>query len=67
MEELVSPDKFLEVFGPALVEHLTCQYKSGGHVLDLLAASSDFFSVSYHSVSAARELFPYNNPVGNKD
>lgn len=49
----MTPERFLEVFGPALVDYLTQTYgKEGAYVLDLLPQASEFFSVSYHALSA---------------
>lgn len=49
----MTPERFLEVFGPALVEQLTQTYgKEGAYVLDLLIQSAEFFGVSYHAISA---------------
>lgn len=49
----MTPEVFLEVFGPALVSYLTDTYgKDGAYVLDLLPQASEFFSVSYHALCA---------------
>ncbi len=49
----MTPERFLEVFGPALVDYLTQTYgKEGAYVLDLLIQATEFFSVSSHAVSA---------------
>lgn len=49
----MTPTRFLEVFGPALVEHLEQTYgKEGAYVLDLLPQASQFFGVSYHAIEA---------------
>lgn len=49
----MTPERFLEVFGPALVDYLTQTYgKEGAYVLDLLNQASEFFGVSYHAISA---------------
>ena len=49
----MTPERFLEVFGPALVGYLTETYgKDGAYVLDLLPQASEFFSVSYHALCA---------------
>lgn len=49
----MTPQRFLEVFGPSLVDYLTQTYgKEGAYILDLLPQASEFFSVSYHAVSA---------------
>lgn len=49
----MTPERFLEVFGPSLVDYLTQTYgREGAYVLDLLPQASEFFSVSYHAVSA---------------
>lgn len=49
----MTPERFLEVFGPALVSYLAETYgKDGAYVLDLLPQSSEFFSVSYHALCA---------------
>lgn len=53
MRTHITPARFLEVFGPALEEYLVQTYgKEGGHILDLLPQSSEFFAVSYHAISA---------------
>ena len=50
----MTPERFLEVFGPALVDYLTQTYgKEGAFVLDLLNQSSEFFGVSFHAITAA--------------
>jgi hypothetical protein len=49
----MTPQRFLEVFGPSLVDYLGQTYgKEGAYVLDLLPQAAEFFSVSYHAVSA---------------
>ena len=49
----MTPEAFLEVFGPALVSYLTETYgKEGAYALDLLPQASEFFSVSYHALCA---------------
>lgn len=49
----MTPARFLEVFGPALEEHLKQTYGTkGAYVLDLLPQASQFFSVSYHTLEA---------------
>lgn len=49
----MTPARFLEVFGPALEEHLNQTYgKEGAYLLDLLPQAAQFFSVSYHTVEA---------------
>lgn len=49
----MTPERFLEVFGPSLVDYLTQTYsKEGAYVLDLLPQAAEFFSVSYHAISA---------------
>jgi len=53
LNENMTPRRFLEVFGPALEGYLEQTYgKEGAYVLDLLPQSAEFFSVSYHAVSA---------------
>lgn len=55
LDKSITPSRFLEVFGPALEEYLVQTYgKEGAYVLDLLPQSAEFFSVSYHAVSALR-------------
>lgn len=61
--QIISPTDFVRQFGPALQEYLEYQYNKEGHILDLLAASGEFFSVSYHSVGASIELLGYTHPV----
>ena len=49
----MTPERFLEVFGPSLVDYLKQTYgKEGAYVLDLLPQAAEFFSVSYHAISA---------------
>lgn len=49
----MTPERFLEVFGPSLVDYLKQTYgKEGAYILDLLPQAAEFFSVSYHAVSA---------------
>ena len=49
----MTPARFLEVFGPALEEHLKQTYgDKGAYVLDLLPQASQFFGVSYYTVEA---------------
>ena len=49
----MTPKRFLEVFGPALEEYLAQTYgKEGAYPLDLLPQAAEFFSVSYHALSA---------------
>lgn len=57
--QIISVEKFIESYGPALEEYLHCQYNGNGHILDLLAASSEFFSVSLHSVGVTLDLVDY--------
>ncbi len=53
LNENVSPKRFVEVFGPALEEYLGQTYgKEGAYFIDLLPQAAEFFSVSYHAVSA---------------
>jgi len=53
LNENITPSRFLEVFGPALEAYLEQSYgKDGAYVLDLLPQAAEFFSVSYHAVSA---------------
>ena len=55
IDRSITPAEFLEVFGPALEGYLEQTYgKKGAYVLDLLPQSAEFFSVSYHAVSALR-------------
>jgi hypothetical protein len=55
LDRNMTPAEFLDVFGPALEEYLRQTYgKEGAYVLDLLPQSAEFFSVSYHAVSALR-------------
>jgi hypothetical protein len=55
IDRSITPAEFLEVFGPALEGYLEQTYgKEGAYVLDLLPQSAEFFSVSYHAVSALR-------------
>lgn len=61
--QIVTPKDFVEALAPALQEYLEYQYDKNGHILDLLAASGEFFSVSYHSVSASIELLGYTHSV----
>jgi hypothetical protein len=49
----MTPGRFVEVFGPSLEDYLRQTYgKDGAYVLDLLPTAAEFFSVSYHAVSA---------------
>jgi hypothetical protein len=49
----MTPERFLEVFGPALEEYLKETYGAkGAYVLDLLPQAAQFFSVSYYAVEA---------------
>lgn len=57
--QIITTSKFVEAYGPALEEYLHCQYNGNGHILDLLAASSEFFSVSLHSVGVTLDLVDY--------
>lgn len=53
IDRCMTPERFLDVFGPALVSYLTQTYgKEGAYVLDLLPQSAEFFSVSYHALCA---------------
>jgi hypothetical protein len=61
----MTPSRFVEVFGPALQEYLENTYgKDGAYVLDLLPQSAEFFSVSYHAVSAL-EYADYTSSKGD--
>lgn len=49
----MTPERFLEVFGPALEAHLKDTYgEKGAYLLDLLPQATQFFSVSYHAIEA---------------
>lgn len=54
----MSPERFVETFGPALQEYLEQSYgkDDNTHVCDMLAHSGGFFDATYHSISA----FLYN-------
>jgi hypothetical protein len=60
---MLSPAKFVEEFGPALQSYLQYQYQKEGHLLDMIPAAAEFFTVSYHSVAAAMDLFNYTEPA----
>lgn len=66
MDKMVSPEQFVKTFGPALQEYLEYQYRKEGHMLDLLAASGEFFTVSFHSVSAAISTLQYTESTTSK-
>jgi hypothetical protein len=63
---MLSPAKFVEEFGPALQEYLEYQYGKEGHLLDMIPAAGEFFTVSYHSVYAAMDVFEYTSSTTSK-
>lgn len=66
MNPMMSPEKFMAHFGPALQSYLEYQYQKEGHILDMTAAAGEFFSVSYHSVAAAMDALPYTDVAASK-
>ena len=66
MEHLMTPEKFVTHFAPALQDYLEYQYSKNGHILDLCAASGEFFTVSYNSVGAAIPILDYTETVTSK-
>jgi hypothetical protein len=66
MSQMMSPETFVKEFGPALQEYLEYQYRNEGHILDMTAASGEFFTVSYHSVHAAMNALQYTEPTASK-
>lgn len=61
--QIVTTKEFVEALAPALQEYLEYQFKKDGHILDLMASAAEFFSVSFHSVSASIELLGYTTSV----
>lgn len=61
--QIITPATFVESYSGALQDYLEMQYQESGHLLDLLAAAGEFFSVSYHSISATIEMFDYTEPA----
>lgn len=59
--------KFVKHYSAALEEYLYMQYKDEGHVLDLMMASAEFFSVSYHTVDATLDIFDYTQNTTTQD
>lgn len=62
----ITPAQFVETFGPALQDYLEYQYRESGHILDMMAASGEFFTVSYNSVGAAIPILDYTETVTSK-
>ena len=62
----MSPETFVKEFAPALQEYLEYHYRDEGHLLDMISASADFFSVSFHSVSASISALDYTEPATSK-
>jgi hypothetical protein len=50
----MSPQQFVETFGPALQDYLEQSYgkDSDTHVCDMLAHTGAFFDATYHSIGA---------------
>lgn len=67
MKAMMSPKQFVEEFSGALQDYLEYQYRDQGHLLDLIAASGEFFSVSYHSVSSAMNILDYTETTAQED
>lgn len=67
MKSMMSPEQFVKEFSIALQDYLEYQYRDQGHLLDFLAASGEFFSVSYHSVSAAMNVLDYTEATTQED
>ena len=67
MEHLMTPEKFVAHFAPALQDYLEYQYSKNGHILDLCAASGEFFTVSHHSVLAAMDAIGYTKTTATQD
>ena len=66
MSHMVTPEQFVQAFGPALEEYLEQQFRKDGHILDMLATASEFFGVSHHSVHAATSLLEYTHTATEK-
>lgn len=63
MNQMMSPEQFVAHFAPALQEYLEYQYSKEGHILDMTAASGEFFTVSFHSIHAAMDALRYTEPT----
>jgi len=65
--QIITPATFVESYSGALQDYLEMQYQESGHLLDLLAAAGEFFSVSYHSISATIGMFDYTETTAQED
>jgi hypothetical protein len=63
---MMSPERFVNEFAPALQEYLEYQYRNEGHILDMCAAAGEYFTVSFTSVSAALSAVEYTEPTTSK-
>ena len=66
MSQMMSPERFVNEFAPALQEYLEYQYRNEGHILDMCAAAGEYFTVSFTSVSAALSAVEYTEPTTSK-
>lgn len=66
MSQMMSPERFVNEFAPALQEYLEYQYRQEGHILDMCAAAGEYFTVSYTSINAALTAVEYTEPATSK-
>lgn len=66
MSQMMSPERFVNEFAPALQEYLEYQYREQGHLLDMCAAAGEYFTVSYTAVNAALAAVGYTEPAATK-
>jgi hypothetical protein len=61
----MSPQQFVETFGPALQGYLEQSYgkESDTHVCDMLAHTGAFFDATYHAIDAYIHKSPYTEPA----
>jgi len=63
MSQMMSPERFVNEFAPALQEYLEYQYRKEGHILDMIAAAGEYFTVSFSSASAVLSAVKYTEPT----
>jgi hypothetical protein len=66
MSQMMSPERFVNEFAPALQEYLEYQYRNEGHILDMCAAAGEYFTVSFSSISAALNAVEYTEFTSSK-
>jgi hypothetical protein len=66
MSQMMSPERFVDEFAPALQEYLEYQYRNEGHILDMIAAAGEYFTVSFSSASAVLNAVQYTETTSSK-